>query len=93
MSSHRMSPHRMSPRLADTLAFAHQLADRAPFRMRPFLLGFGLLVILQACAAVSVVGTAASVATTAATTAVDVGATAASVGVSATGAAVKAVTP
>lgn len=84
---------RTPPSMAETLAFAARLAGRAPVRMRPFLIGFGVATLLQACAAVSVVGTAASVATTAATTAVEAGATVAGAGVSVAGAAVKAVTP
>lgn len=84
---------RTPPTLAEVRAFAGALAERTPLRMRPFLIGFAIAVTLQACAAVSVVGTAASVATTAATTVVDAGATVAGVGVSAAGGAVKAVTP
>ncbi|QLP98463.1 MAG: hypothetical protein HZY79_15290 [Rhodoblastus sp.] len=79
--------------LSRTLAFAGTLAQRTPLRLRPFLVGFAVAATLQACAAVSVVGTAASVAATAATTAVGAGVTAAGVGVSAAGSAVKAVTP
>lgn len=84
---------RTPPSLAQAFAFGARLAQRTPLRMRPFLVGFGVAALLQACAAVSVVGTAASVATTAATTAVDVGVAAAGVGVSAAGGVVKAVTP
>lgn len=88
-----MDARRLSPPLAETLAVATRLAARSPLRWRPFVIGFGLAVVLQACAAVSVVSTAASVATTAATTAVSAGVTVAEVGVSTAGGAVKAITP
>lgn len=68
---------------------ARALEARAPVRMRPFLIGFAAVTLLQACAAVSVVGTAASLATSAATTTVEAGVAVAGAGVSATGAAIK----
>jgi hypothetical protein len=73
---------RFPPRLASPLR-------RAPLRLRPFLVGFAVAALLQACAAASVVGTAASVATTA----VGVGVTVAGAGVSVAGGAVKAIVP
>jgi hypothetical protein len=72
---------------------ARSLEACAPLRMRPFLIGFAAVALLQACAAVSVVGTAASLATSAATTTVEAGVAVAGAGASATGAAIKAATP
>lgn len=81
------------PAAEDVAILFRRFERRAPLGMRPFLIGFALVTLLQACAAVSVVGTAASVATTAATTAVGAGATVAGFGVAAAGSAVKAATP
>lgn len=79
-----------SPSLAETLAFARKLAAATPVRMRPFLVGFSVALLLQACAAASLVGSAASVA---ATTTVDAGAAVASAGISAAASAAKTAVP
>jgi hypothetical protein len=70
----------------------------SPVRIRPFLLGFGLVTLVQACAAVSLVGAAGSVVASGvsagasvASAGVGVAATGVGVAASATGATVSAV--
>ena len=72
---------------------AKSATRRWPLRPKPFLLGFALVTLLQACAAVSLVGTAASVTTTAATTAVGAGVAVAGAGASVATSAAKAAIP
>lgn len=55
------NPHALARSI---LGYARKVECASPFCLRPFLVGFALVTLLQACAAVSMVGAAGTVAAT-----------------------------